>query len=284
MPFKSEAQRKYLWANEPGIARDWTDTYGSGIAKALGGRIPFYAAGSVDKNEIIETQSDISNQVVTRTQKDIDTVTGMRGYEIQEPNEFYEMIKDQLSPGFTVDDLKEIQKTGKDTKPTASLGNNLEDKRYVDADNIVIDGRWVDADEQTMLKNKYPDITDDLLDKILGFNTKDDPELAAKANAAGKRAADKWFSEASKSGNLPRNIQGEWDKIYNRTRRDIIGATITMKDNQLAANKAAMNVFQQGHKGPNIFQRTIGGIRSGINRANEYNRAYNDTTGLNTNY
>ena len=29
MPFKSEAQRKYLWANEPKIARDWTDTYGS---------------------------------------------------------------------------------------------------------------------------------------------------------------------------------------------------------------------------------------------------------------
>ena len=42
MPFKSEKQRRYLWANEPEIARDWTDTYGSGIAKALGGRIGFY--------------------------------------------------------------------------------------------------------------------------------------------------------------------------------------------------------------------------------------------------
>ena len=31
MPFKSEKQRKYLWANEPEIARDWTDTYGSRI-------------------------------------------------------------------------------------------------------------------------------------------------------------------------------------------------------------------------------------------------------------
>jgi len=40
MPFKSEAQRKYLWANEPEIARDWTDTYGSGIQAAQGGRIP----------------------------------------------------------------------------------------------------------------------------------------------------------------------------------------------------------------------------------------------------
>jgi hypothetical protein len=42
MPFKSEAQRKYLWANEPEIARDWTDTYGSGIQAAQGGRIGFY--------------------------------------------------------------------------------------------------------------------------------------------------------------------------------------------------------------------------------------------------
>ena len=39
MPFKSEAQRKYLWANEPAIARDWTDTYGSRIQKDDGGVI-----------------------------------------------------------------------------------------------------------------------------------------------------------------------------------------------------------------------------------------------------
>ena len=37
MPFKSEAQRRYLWANEPEIARDWADTYGSRIQKANGG-------------------------------------------------------------------------------------------------------------------------------------------------------------------------------------------------------------------------------------------------------
>lgn len=29
MPFKSERQRRYLWANRPDIARRWTDTYGS---------------------------------------------------------------------------------------------------------------------------------------------------------------------------------------------------------------------------------------------------------------
>lgn len=28
MPFKSEAQRKYLWANHPAIARRWAKEYG----------------------------------------------------------------------------------------------------------------------------------------------------------------------------------------------------------------------------------------------------------------
>ena len=37
MPFQSEKQRRYLWANEPEIARDWTDTYGSRIDKNSGG-------------------------------------------------------------------------------------------------------------------------------------------------------------------------------------------------------------------------------------------------------
>ena len=47
MPFKSEAQRRYLWANEPEIARDWTDTYGSRIEKNDGGimRLPFQWGG-----------------------------------------------------------------------------------------------------------------------------------------------------------------------------------------------------------------------------------------------
>ena len=37
MPFQSEKQRRYLWANEPEIARDWADTYGSRIQKNDGG-------------------------------------------------------------------------------------------------------------------------------------------------------------------------------------------------------------------------------------------------------
>ena len=37
MPFQSEKQRKYLWANEPEIARDWTKKYGSRVKKDNGG-------------------------------------------------------------------------------------------------------------------------------------------------------------------------------------------------------------------------------------------------------
>jgi hypothetical protein len=37
MPFQSEKQRKYLWANEPEIARDWTEKYGSRVKKQEGG-------------------------------------------------------------------------------------------------------------------------------------------------------------------------------------------------------------------------------------------------------
>ena len=53
MPFKSEAQRKYLWANEPNIARDWADTYGSRIQKENGGimRLGFQNGNEVDDEE-----------------------------------------------------------------------------------------------------------------------------------------------------------------------------------------------------------------------------------------
>ena len=42
MPFKSEKQRRYLWANEPEIARDWSDKYGSRVKKANGGIGDFF--------------------------------------------------------------------------------------------------------------------------------------------------------------------------------------------------------------------------------------------------
>tara|TARA_R110000782_G_scaffold6747_2_gene23052 strand:- start:63 stop:245 length:183 start_codon:yes stop_codon:yes gene_type:complete len=40
MPFQSEKQRRYLWANEPKIAKDWTKEYGSKpVKKKIGGTV-----------------------------------------------------------------------------------------------------------------------------------------------------------------------------------------------------------------------------------------------------
>jgi len=39
MPFKSNKQRRYLWANEPRIAREWTDRYGAADGGIM--RVPF---------------------------------------------------------------------------------------------------------------------------------------------------------------------------------------------------------------------------------------------------
>ena len=67
MPFKSEKQRRYLWANEPEIARDWTETYGSKIKKADGGimRVPFQGGGGMDAS-----QPDFSPPSATLTSPD----------------------------------------------------------------------------------------------------------------------------------------------------------------------------------------------------------------------
>ena len=61
MPFKSEKQRKYLWANEPEIARDWTDTYGSEIHKADGGRIGFFTGQRAEESRQSNTRDTGSN-------------------------------------------------------------------------------------------------------------------------------------------------------------------------------------------------------------------------------
>ena len=53
MPFKSEEQRRYLWANEPEIARNWTDKYGNRIQRENGGimRLGFQDGNDVDDDD-----------------------------------------------------------------------------------------------------------------------------------------------------------------------------------------------------------------------------------------
>jgi hypothetical protein len=99
MPFQSEAQRRYLWANEPEIARDWTDTYGSkihaadgGIMRlAQGGRIGFFAAGLARGDSISPGTS---------------TSGGLRGGDDAKGQYIQDQIKTQVSklgapPGMT---------------------------------------------------------------------------------------------------------------------------------------------------------------------------------------
>jgi hypothetical protein len=43
MPFRSQAQRGYMYANHPEIAKRWEDTYGSGK------NLPKYAKGQAPK-------------------------------------------------------------------------------------------------------------------------------------------------------------------------------------------------------------------------------------------
>jgi hypothetical protein len=47
MPFKSEKQRKYLWAKEPEIAKKWTKEYGSS-PKKKGGKIKKRKGGKIN--------------------------------------------------------------------------------------------------------------------------------------------------------------------------------------------------------------------------------------------
>ena len=55
MPFKSEKQRKYLFAKEPAIAKKWTKKYGSKIRKIIKMRhddvVSSMASGGVDNME-----------------------------------------------------------------------------------------------------------------------------------------------------------------------------------------------------------------------------------------
>ena len=94
MPFQSEKQRKYLWANEPEIARDWTDRYG-----ARGGgimRIPF-AEGSgegVDYNDydVMIKIEELKNQYPHKYANipDEQMVEMVKANEVEEIGDWYQ--------------------------------------------------------------------------------------------------------------------------------------------------------------------------------------------------
>ena len=81
MPFQSEKQRKYLWANEPEIAREWTDKYGSRVKKQEGGGIWNFI-----KDKSGYTQHNINNQLLRNAldagQIDENQYKRMGGYDV----------------------------------------------------------------------------------------------------------------------------------------------------------------------------------------------------------
>jgi hypothetical protein len=78
MPFKSEKQRRYLWANEPEIARDWTDTYGSRVQAALGGIMALLQggrAGYYKGGQSIPSDYTIEDALMATTQDKMGGIT-----------------------------------------------------------------------------------------------------------------------------------------------------------------------------------------------------------------
>ena len=65
MPFQSEKQRRYLWANEPEIARDWTETYGSRVQRDNGGIMDMASEG--DLNHTFENYINNGNVSVPKS-------------------------------------------------------------------------------------------------------------------------------------------------------------------------------------------------------------------------
>ena len=113
MPFKSEAQRKYLWANEPEIARDWTDEYGSGIQAAHGGMI-----GSV--GGISRPKYQQGNMVGEEMEGAEMEGAMMQSQEVIK--ELYDaLIAQGLSPQEAIEKIKEIIASSQAQEPEAPM-------------------------------------------------------------------------------------------------------------------------------------------------------------------
>ena len=69
MPFQSEKQRRYLWANEPEIAREWTNRYGANQGGIT--RLPFRTGSG---EEMISIGTPLRNQLQLAEQLNLPTL------------------------------------------------------------------------------------------------------------------------------------------------------------------------------------------------------------------
>jgi len=110
MPFKSEAQRRYLWANEPEIARDWTDTYGSRIQKNNGGimRLGFANGLSVEEEDIARKMFQTNRNLIANYE-DVDAyLEALAEIKEDKPSEEFNILEEiKKIPGDFVESLGE---------------------------------------------------------------------------------------------------------------------------------------------------------------------------------
>ena len=135
MPFKSEAQRKYLWANEPEIARDWTDTYGSRIQKDDGGIShlvkpglgrPGYN-GQGDKGTYGQTGQSYGDRKISDTSPEVGDIVSTPKPEPDRGFTNYAKQEIKKVPGFMAN--KYLGKTlGIGYLPAAFIGSMIKDK------------------------------------------------------------------------------------------------------------------------------------------------------------
>jgi len=136
MPFKSEAQRRYLWANEPEIARDWTDTYGSRIQKNNGGIMSWADQGGM-KNYLGEQPMVNAPQnwragpnspptelaYITDAEKDLILRSNMHGSLANGPNEGPSGIMSLDSQGDYTRDRSPSASSGGGGSPSQQAAN-----------------------------------------------------------------------------------------------------------------------------------------------------------------
>ena len=144
MPFKSEAQRRYLWANEPEIARDWTDTYGSRIQKndggimSMQGGVKNYLGEQPMVNAPKYWQSAPDHEMtelayITPTERDILVDLNLYGSMQGSPNEGPSGIMSLNGWGSKDESGKEVGMSGTATSAAETGSRNARDIRDIQA-------------------------------------------------------------------------------------------------------------------------------------------------------
>ena len=131
MPFQSEKQRRYLWANEPEIARDWTDTYGSRIESNTGGisRLGFEVGSPKYKLEQYKKEKSMIDQWRYDQQMQHDFIEDQRRKKVKEQ-------KHMAATGG-------IMRLGYADGPiTDDMGNTFENTQYKDLTEVQFDEKF----------------------------------------------------------------------------------------------------------------------------------------------